>query len=280
MTVETAADDLVTLEIPSLTLTSPVAGRIVVTWTPPTDVGAGVRDYYLLWRKSGFAWNDSIEYNWVANSDDRRFVISGLSAGVSHDVSIRARATNFERGPFKVATITVSDTVVPDDTTITTDVSVFKITHSDLLIGRRTHAHLPSLTLTSDKTGKIDVSWGTPNRIYPFPASGFNINWAKADEDYPVSGETDGWATAAADVRSLTLSGLEAGVAYKVRVRTVNPSCCANANNWPGPWKEATITVASTTTVNIPGVEPAVTSVSLVHPDFAARRGRVAQCSF
>ena len=88
---------------------------------------------------------------------------------------------------------------------------------------RVTWAVLKWLTLTSDKTGVIDVSWSTPSRIYSFGPSGFNINWAKADEAYPISGDTLGWATADGDARSHTLPGLETGVAYKVRVQSVNP---------------------------------------------------------
>ena len=98
---------------------------------------------------------------------------------------------------------------VAEDTVITTDVSVFKITDPDALLRRGSHGQLKWLTLTSDKTGVIDVSWSTPSRIYSFGPSGFNINWAKADEAYPISGDTLGWATADGDARSHTLSGLE-----------------------------------------------------------------------
>ena len=280
VTVETAADELETLEIPSVTLTSPVAGRIVVTWTPPTDVGPGLRHYYLQWRKVGFAWNHTNQWSWVAKPHKRRYVINKLEAGVAYEVAIRTTSTSGTKGPFKFAEITVSDIVVPDDTTITTDVSVSHITHDDVLMFRGSHAQLPFITLTSDKTGKIDVSWGAANLIYPFPQTGFNINWAKADENYPGSSASDGWTTADGDVRSLTLSGLDTGVAYKVRVQSVNPSCCGHGNNWTGAWKEATITVASTTTVRIPGVQPAVTAASLSTPSSRLAAGELPTAAF
>ena len=47
VTVETAAGDLVELEVPRLTLTSPKAGRIVLEWTAPTSVGSGIKDYVI-----------------------------------------------------------------------------------------------------------------------------------------------------------------------------------------------------------------------------------------
>ena len=268
VTLETAEEDLRNFEIPRLTITSPVAGRIVATWTTPKVTQGTLMGFLLRWGPSRFTdYPHTNDNQWGMDAPARRYVISGLEAGVEYKVHLVAGDTNNHAGPAKEARITVSDLVVPDDTVITTDVSVIQITHPDIMMSRSAHARIPSLTLTSDKTGKIDVSWGDPQDIYGFPQKGFNINWKKADEEfYPPSSASDGWATADGDVRTHTISGLDIGVAYKVRVQSVNPSCCGRGDNWGGAWKEATITVASTTTVRIPGVEPAVTSASLSTP--------------
>lgn len=199
---------------------------------------------------------------------------------MDYTVGISAGNTDNIAGPMKHSTITVSEQVAPDDTTINTDVSTMAITHPDLMLRRGTHSHIPSITLSSDKTGKVDVSWGDPNIIYPFPQTGFDINWAKSSDEYPGSGAATGLKTASGDVRPLTLTGLDAGEEYKVRVRTVNPSRCGNGKYWRGAWKEASVTVASTTTVRIPESEPGATSVSLSTPSSQLAPGGLPTATF
>ena len=82
------------------------------------------------------------------------------------------------------------------------------------------------LELSSDAPGVLTVSWEAPESA---PVD-YRLIWAKSDESFRSYGESDG--NAYPTTNSHTLSGLEGGVTYKVRVRA------RYGTQAPGPWSE------------------------------------------
>ena len=72
---------------------------------------------------------------------------------------------------------------------------------------------IAGLTLSSGEPGILTVTW---NAADP-PPGDYRVNWANADEEFPSRQESDGNAFPTST--SYTISNLEPGVEYKVRVR-------------------------------------------------------------
>ena len=108
------------------------------------------------------------------------------------------------------------------------------------------------LTLTSDAPGTLAMSWDVPDQT----PTDYRVNWAKSAEDFPSYTESDG--NAYPTTNSHTVTGLDEGVEYKVRVRARyrGDQLTEGQNPWATPWSEAArITIASQTTDPTP--EPA-----------------------
>ena len=94
------------------------------------------------------------------------------------------------------------------------------------------------LTLSSDTTGTLTVSWDTPS---PAPTD-YRLRWAPAESDYlswKDDNETDrGNEYPAGDATSLTLSGLSSGAEFKVQVRARYNDGAHKDKPWSGPWTE------------------------------------------
>ena len=97
------------------------------------------------------------------------------------------------------------------------------------------------LALSSDSPGTLAVSWDMPR---PAP-SDYRVDWAKSGESYQSYTVNEGHVYPEGSVTTVTITDLEAGTEYKVRMRArYNQGEHANSP-WSGPWQEASLTVAA-----------------------------------
>ena len=92
---------------------------------------------------------------------------------------------------------------------------------------------IAGLTLSSDTSGILTVSWDAAS---PMPTD-YRVNWAKSSESYPSI--TDEAGNRFPDGTSVSLTGLERGFSYKVRVQARYRSGEYANTPWDGPWAEA-----------------------------------------
>ena len=94
---------------------------------------------------------------------------------------------------------------------------------------------ITGLTLASDSPGELTVSWDMPS---PAPTD-YRVDWAKSGENYQSWRVDEGHVYPEGSVTTATITDLEAGVEYKVRMRArYNQGEHANSP-WSGPWQEA-----------------------------------------
>ena len=98
-----------------------------------------------------------------------------------------------------------------------------------------------TVRLESNQAGVLNVSWDSPT-VAPVD---YRVNWARVDEDFPTW--TDNAGNAFPTTPSYTISGLDQGVRYKVRVRArYRPDA-------PGAWSAVVeAVVASGVATNTP----------------------------
>ena len=77
----------------------------------------------------------------------------------------------------------------------------------------------------SNQPGVLEVSWDAPSAT----PSDYRISWARADEDFLIWTDTSG--NAFPTQTSYTITGLDEGVLYKIKLR-------ARYNGSAGPWTE------------------------------------------
>ena len=207
--------------IGGLVLSSDTPGTVAVSWDEPS---LAPTDYRVNWAKS-----DEGYPSWKSDAGNRyptatSLELTGLEAGIEYKVQVRARyhkgtyAENPWSGPWMEMRVTVMDAPA-------------EVRSADGVIG--------GLVLSSDTPGTVAVSWDEPS----LAPTDYRVNWAKSDEGYP-SWKSDGgnrYPTAT----SLELTGLEAGIEYKVQVRARYHKGTYADEPWSGPWTEMRVTVMS-----------------------------------
>ena len=108
------------------------------------------------------------------------------------------------------------------------------------------------LTLSSDSPGTLTASWDMPS---PAP-SDYRVDWAKSSESYRSYKVDEGHVYPEGSVTTVTITHLEAGAEYKVRMRARYNQGEHADSPWSGPWQEASLTVAAEPTPE-PTAEPA-----------------------
>ena len=111
---------------------------------------------------------------------------------------------------------------------------------------------ITGLTLSSDSPGTLVVSWDMPS---PAP-SDYRVDWAKSGESYQSYKVDEGHVYPEGSVTTVTITDLEAGTEYKVRMRARYNQGEHADSPWSGPWQEASLTVAAEPTPE-PTAEPA-----------------------
>ena len=84
------------------------------------------------------------------------------------------------------------------------------------------------MTLSSSSPGELEIAWNAAGQ----EATDYRVNWARSDEDFPSWNETEG--NSYPTTNSLTLTGLDQGVQYKVQVRARYGGDGAHSGPWSG----------------------------------------------
>ena len=109
------------------------------------------------------------------------------------------------------------------------------ITNIGITQGSQAGTAITGLTLSSEEPGTLTINWDAAS---PTP-NDYRVAWARGDQEYISYTETDKDGNNYPTTNSLTLTGLDQGVEYKVQVR-------ARYNGDSGPWSsEVRRTVAS-----------------------------------
>ena len=99
---------------------------------------------------------------------------------------------------------------------------------------------LPSIGISSEADGELSVLWSAPSQA----PTDYQVNWAKAAEEYPALDGSVGVITQTAT--SIAIIGLDEGVEYKVRVRARYYDGSYADNPQDGSWNETSHTVSGT----------------------------------
>ena len=104
-----------------------------------------------------------------------------------------------------------------------------------------TDGAITGLTLGSDSPRTLNVSWNMPS---PHPTD-YRIDWAKSSESYQSYTVNEGHVYPEGDVTTVTITELEGGEEYKVRMRARYHDGEHTDSPWSGPWSEGRRTVAA-----------------------------------
>ena len=111
---------------------------------------------------------------------------------------------------------------------------------------------ITGLTLASDSPGELTVSWDMPS---PAPTD-HRVDWAKSGESYQSYKVDEGHVYPEGSVTTVTITDLEAGTEYKVRMRARYNQGEHADSPWSGPWQVASLTVAAEPTAEPTAEEP------------------------
>ena len=222
--------------VDSVTLTSNAAGVLEVSWNAPSQTPT---DYRLSWARVGENFKTWTDSSGNAFPTGASYTITGLNPGALYKVRVRARYSG-SGGPWSAEAqaavmASATDTPVPashtplptatsapaTDTPVPPTDTPVPPTDTPVPTNTPDTADAKAVTnvrLTSNQPGALDVSWDAPSQT---PAD-YRINWAKVGEDFPLIRDNIG-GNAFPNSPSYTISGLEHGVTYKVRLRARYP---------------------------------------------------------
>ena len=198
------------------------SGTLNVSWqTPISDGGSAITGYTIQWKAASGNWTVPADVS-KATATGTTHTITGLTDGTPYTVRIIAtnQVGNGEPTPESTATPMMPQQLGPRD------------------IGR--------VTLSSTTPGVIDSSWVAPTEA---PAA-YRISWANVGGSYKTWTDLSGNAFPTAT--SQTITGLEEGEAYKVKVRA---TYAGTSGDWSG---DVIITVTETVTNTLAIGPPAV----------------------
>ena len=184
------------------------SGALNVSWqTPISDGGSAIIGYTIQWKAAPGSWTVPADVS-EATATGITHTITGLTDGTSYTVRIIATNQVGNGEP------TLESTAIP-------------ITPQQ--IGPR---DIDRMTLSSTTPGVIDASWDSPAEV---PAA-YRISWAKVGESYKTWTDLSG--NAFPTTTSQTITGLEAGEVYKIKIRT---TYAGTSGDWSS---DVTVTVA------------------------------------
>ena len=213
-------------------------GVIAVAWDPPTKKP---HEYRLTWARvsENFPSRGSSDGNAFPRSPS--YTITGLDEGVRYKVKVRARYLGGNNVPWSDAVeIVVASTSDPTATSTPTTTATHTATHTPTATYTATPSQqdfwgVGAVHLESNRRGVIAVAWDPPTK----KPHEYRLTWARVSENFPSRGSSDGNAFPRSP--SYTITGLDEGVRYKVKVR----ARYLGGNNVP--WSDAVeIVVAST----------------------------------
>ena len=186
-------------------LSSTTAGELVVSWEAPSSAPDG---YRVIWAKSTGSFKSWSSADGNAYPLASPYTITGLEAGVSYKVNVRATYSGQSAGPWAgiVEAVVAEDSGQPPPAV------------------EQDPKAISGLVLSSTTPGELVVSWDAPTS----EPDDYRVMWAESTGSWPSWSSADGNAYPTAG--PYTITGLEAGVSYKVNVRA------RYSGQSPGPW--------------------------------------------
>ena len=252
-----------TKAIGAVQLESNQPGELHVSWDAPTDTP---RDYRVAWARVGENFKTWTDLSGNAFPTTSSYTITGLDQGVRYKVRVRARydgppgawSATFEAvvasaptatatdtptatatdTPTATATDTPTATATDTPTATATDTPTATATDTPTPIAATDSRAVGAVRLVSNQPGVLEVSWDTPTET----PRDYRVAWARAGDGFRTW--TDSSWNAFPTTSAYTITGLEVGVRYKVKVR-------ARYSGSSGPWTdpvEAVVASAPTAT--------------------------------
>ena len=193
--------------VSGLELSSTTSGELVVAWEAPDSEPD---DYRVMWVESTGSWPSWSSADGNAYPDTSPYTITGLDPGVSYKVKVRARYGGEAAGPWSDK----AELEVADDGGQTPPAV------------EQNPKAISGLVLSSTTPGELVVSWDAPTS----EPDDYRVMWAESTGSWPSWSSADGNAYPTAG--PYTITGLEAGVSYKVKVRARYSGQSA------GPWSD------------------------------------------
>ncbi len=249
-------DQYATGQLTSLTLTTSEPGNILVEWIPassPTGDRGRIPpdDYRVSWVKGDEPFPSNSETAGNAVVARASYTLTGLESGQTYRVRVRANYPEGSlylrpawTGPWtEVQIVVASPDTDPEETTTTIVLVPAVIPEAVVAQVPEDYApgQLATMGLESPEAGNIDVSWTAPSLPTDQTPSAYHVNWAIDEEPYPDSAASSGYVEVTGSPHTLT--GLDSGQTYRVRVRAHDPQGSNNA--WNGPWTELEIVSAT-----------------------------------
>ncbi len=191
---------------PSISSVLPAArGELSISWQAPIyNGGSNITGYIIQWKEATGSWSNSADVS-EATTTDSHYTVTGLTDSTTYAVRVIATNQAGDGQPSSEATATP-----------------------------RNPRHITGFTLSSTQPGTIQVDWSEPAE----DPTNYRVSWAKVDERFPTLAASTGYAFP--DGTSYTITGLEEGAEYKVKVRARYDS------GGNGAWSDIlTTTVAS-----------------------------------
>ena len=245
-------DQYATGQLTSLKLTTSEVGNILVEWIPPSsptnnDGAFPPDDYRVSWAKGDESFSSASATAGNADVAGASYALTGLDSGETYRVRVRANypagALYMQpawNGPWTELQIVVAS---PDSERTGRAVLLPAVIPEPVVApvpAKYEQGQLATMRLESPEAGNIEASWTAP----PLPAdeapSAYQVNWAQNGVPYPNSNASTGYVEVAG--ASHTLTGLESGHTYRVRVRAGYDQGLHTA--WTGPWTELEIVSA------------------------------------
>ena len=185
-------------------------GELEVSWDAPAETP---NDYRVAWARVDDEFPTWRNPDINAYPTTASYTISGLDEGVGYNLWLRARyGAGDWTGPHEAVvatapTSTATATPVPTATAVTNS---------------RTIA---ALRVAGGQPGALQVSWDPPTES----PRDYRVMWARVGESFPSYRDNDGNAYPTSS--SHTITGLDQGVRYKVKVR-------ARYSDNPGDWSD------------------------------------------
>ena len=241
-------------------ITSTEDHTIDLAWTAPASYTA--TKYRISFAKvdpevanSSFPWEGADHGNhWVDDPSATSTRVTGVTGGVEYKVRVQAQfpaegASHAWSGPWsRIMKLTVAGDGEPtSEDTMAVEVTIPGVIPDAVVAevpDQYQSGELATMGLESPVAGEIEVSWTAPSLPADQTPGGYQVNWAKDQETYPDSSATTGFD----EITGLahTLTGLEYGQTYRVRVRALYAQGANNA--WNGPWTELEIITATADT--------------------------------
>ena len=199
-------------DIGRIILTSATPGTIDASWVAPSEAPA---NYRISWAKVGdpyLTWTDSTGN---AFPTDLAHTITGLEAGETYNVKVRASYSGTAGDWSGDVTITIAETAT--NTIAETATNTIAETATNTIAVPGTPVNIGVSPGSSSST--LDVSWQAPAFDGGSSITGYTVQWKAASGDWTVPSDVSEAATTGT---SHTITGLTNGTTYAVRVFATN----------------------------------------------------------